>query len=270
MTIPSCKIVHSHVDGTGAVFDALAERQLDPPTFPAKEWSQLTRKQQKRIIDAFNRERFADTGPEVLSLALEFADAVYSRLTSDRRKNVLHPRHVRDWLSSRQVCYVIDNRGEPPPHLYALESDSILDTGPQPAIRGVYVTVAINAEATTSEIKQAIEALLDNFHPTALRLPKKLPKDGKTALRRERAARLKDEEVALALRWYYELAKGEPPVSIAKRLAGKPTPDHIGPADRRIRDYVQWLERELGLPRHSLWAIRNVVATQRPAKSARP
>lgn len=256
MTMPSRKIVQSHVDGIGAVRDALAERQLDPWALSQEEWAQLTPKQREDVTLAHERESSTDADPGALSDALEFADATYAGLTRELRKSVLHPRHLRDWLKSRPLLRVIDTLGEPPSHMDALDSDSIVDTGPQPAFRGVYVTVAINAEATTAEIKQAIGALLDDLHPTELRRPKKSPKklrkEGTTGLRRERRARLTDAQVAEAVRWYYELQSGAQRASIAKREAAKPTPEHIRQADRRIRDYVDWLERELRLPRHSL------------------
>ena len=243
--------IRSDIDGLSAVMDALSGRQFDLYTLSNTEWRRMSRRQQVDIVRQHNRSQRLDhtLGPRyfdspTLTRAVQRAHDLYLAMTPEQRRQVLHPKHLDQWLADRWVLTIVARDledAEPVPDSLRPASYAIADEGPSPTwLGGVYLTVSINLEAPLQTVWRAVEDLIAGLHAPAARRPRR----GSSP--RPRRQKYDDDDVARMIAWYYQQGAGASLKHLAIEAAG-PTARHVAATRSTILRQLRWFRCELGI-----------------------
>jgi hypothetical protein len=244
--------IRSDVDGLAAVMNALGHRQFDLWAISRTEWERMSPRRQSELMTAQNRREQIDRflgATYLLSDALEkavtHARRLFKTMTPERRRTVLHPRHLDEWLDHRRTVEIVaqDMTIDTAPD-YVLRDDSygIADEGPSPRWRpAVQLAVRINMDAPLDRVLGAIRDLVEGLHPPAVRRPRRAS-SAPTPTREK----YDDDDIARMIEWYYRRGAGQSVKQLAIDAAG-PTQRHVAAMQTRILRQLRWFERELGI-----------------------
>ncbi|MCX6543513.1 MAG: hypothetical protein NTV05_03765 [Acidobacteria bacterium] len=233
------------------MLDALGQRQFDLYDVSNAEWRAMSRRQQEELVTHQNRRGAVDHhlgstyfGSAVLADAVKRGHELYVSMTSEQRREVLHPRHLDQWLEDRRVITIVAHDldlEEPLPDYLQPKSYRIPDEGPSPHWpRPVQLTVSISLDAPLERVVGELRNLIGGLHAPAARRPRRL-----SATRRSRE-KYDDDQVATMILWYYRQAAGEPLKQLAINAAG-PTARHVAGTQAKILRQLRWFRRELGI-----------------------
>jgi hypothetical protein len=242
--------IRSDIQGMSAILDAVGHRQFDLWSISRAEWRTMSPRQRADLIKHQNLSDRSDhkLGPSylmspTLERAVTRARDLYARMTPERRRKTLHPKHLDHWLASRRVITIVarDLDEGPLPDYLLSKSHRIPDEGPAPTWpRSVWLTLAINLDASLQRVLDAVEDLVVALHAPAARRPRR---GSSPRVSREK---YDDDHVASMIEWYYRQAAGEPLKQLAIETAG-PTARHVEAMRTKILRQLRWFRRELGI-----------------------
>lgn len=243
--------IRSDIDGLAAVMEALGHRQFDLYSLSDAEWRRMSRRQQAELLRHQNRSQLVDhnLGPRyfaspALERAARRAHDIYLAMTAEQRREVLHPRHLDQWLDDRRAVTIVASdlqTTERLPEFLLPPSYAIPDPGPLPArSAGIYLTVSLNLDTPLQGVLGAVQDLITGLHAPAARRPRR------ESSPRPSRNKYDDDDVARIIEWYYRHAAGESLKQMAIDSAG-PTARHVAAMRSAILRQLRWFRRELGI-----------------------
>ena len=233
--------------------DALNRRQFDLYALTPEEWRRMSPRQQAELIRHQNRRQQLEhsLGPlyfssDALKTSVERAHQLYTTMTPEQRRRVIHPKHLDDWLDSRRALRIVARDLDLPepvpagPEYLQPPSYRLPDTGPVVTrASSIHLTVRLNLESPLQTVIAGVRALITALHGPAARRPHRA-----SSPRRVRG-KYDDNNVARMVDWYYRQASGTPLKDLAIEAAG-PKARHIAAQQRAIMRQLQWFRREVG------------------------